>query len=203
MEISTKTGKNGKIHVHADGEYRFTVPAFIWYGSGLYEGAEADEETLAALEETGEREQAYERALRLLSMRAHSETELRRKLRERCSAAAAADAVARCRGAGLINDAVFAETYARELYERKFYAPARILQALYERGVDKKTAEAAIETLAIDDSSAIINIINKMHLPETLTRKDLDRLLRRLQSAGYTMGQIRQAVQFSYPEDEA
>ena len=197
MEISAKEGKNGKIQVYADGEYRFTVHRLIWYGCGLHEGDDVDEETLAGLHETAEQNAAYEKALRLLSMRAHSEKELERKLRERYGKASTAYALERCRQAGLVNDALFAESYAREIYERKFYAPRRIEQELLTRGVPKKIAQNAIETLEIDNDSAIINLINKMHLPPTLTKKEADRLMRRLLGAGYTPSEIGQVVRFS------
>ena len=36
-----------------------------------------------------------------------------------------------------------------------------------------------------------------MHLPERPAKKDVDRLLRRLLNAGYTMREIREVISFS------
>ena len=40
-----------------------------------------------------------------------------------------------------------------------------------------------------------------MRLPETVTQKEADRLIRRLRAAGYSMREIREAVEFSGADD--
>ena len=81
MEISTSTTKKGRINILTDGEYQFTVPAFIWYRSPLFGQTEADGVSLEALRAEGQAYDAYEKGLRLLGLRAHGTEELRRKLR--------------------------------------------------------------------------------------------------------------------------
>ena len=97
MEITTTATKKGRINVNADGEYRFTVPAFIWAESALYEGCEADEDDLAALREQATAFEAEEAAVRLLACRAHSERELTLKLRRKYPADVAAETAAAMR----------------------------------------------------------------------------------------------------------
>ncbi len=46
MELTTTFTKKGRINVLADGEYQFTVPAFIWYASSLCGETEAEPEEL-------------------------------------------------------------------------------------------------------------------------------------------------------------
>lgn len=200
MEISTTTAKSGRINIHADGEYLFTVPALIWYASPLSSKTEADEEELFLLKALGEEHDAYEKALRLLSMRAHGEKELKRKLRQKYSEKASESAIQRLVENGLIDDEKFARELAEELLRRKNYSPERIKNELINRGIDRETAKNAANALDIDKKEGIINIINKFHLPESPTKKDVDRLLRRLLTAGYSMSEIREVISFSGEE---
>ena len=201
MEISTTTAKSGRINIHADGEYLFTVPALIWYASPLSSKTEADEEELFLLKAHGEEHDAYEKALRLLSMRAHGEKELKRKLRQKYSEGAAESAIYKLSENGLIDDEKFAHDLAEELLRRKNFSPERIKNELINRGIDRETAKNAANALDIDKKEGIINIINKFHLPESPTKKDVDRLLRRLLTAGYSMSEIREVISFSGEEE--
>ena len=202
MELTTTTTKKGRINVIADGEYQFTVPAFIWYASSLCGETEAEPEELEALRLEGESSDAYEKALRLLGQRAHGEAELKRKLRQKYSPAAVESAMVKLRESRLVDDAAFADALAEELYRRKAWAPERILQELLSRGIDAETAKNAANGIDIDRKQGIIDIISKTRLPERPTRKDADRLIRRLLNAGYSMGEIREVVSFSETTEE-
>lgn len=191
MIITTERTSSGKIKISADGEYRFSVPEIIWYASVLSDGGEADEEELLSLQAEGDSSFAYESALRLLSMRSHSEKELFMKLKMKYSAGAAANAVAKCRDLGLIDDEKYAEYYARELYERKYWSGNRIRAELNRKGIARDIAENAVKALDIDKNTAIINILNKMHLSYPLSEKDKNRAVRRLISMGYSLSEIR------------
>lgn len=191
MKITTEKLKSGKVKISADGEYLFSVPELIWFSSGLSEGDEAEEEELLSLQREGNSSFAFESALRVLSMRSHSKKELYRKLKMKYSAEAAVFAVEKCENLGLINDAKVAEYYARECYERKNWSPTRIRAELNRRGIDRETAENAINLLDIDKNQAIINVLNKMRLTYPLSDKDRNRAIRRLISMGYSLSEIR------------
>ncbi len=202
MELSTSTTKKGRINILTDGEYQFTVPAFIWYRSALFGQTEADEEALETLRAEGQAYDAYEKSLRLLGNRAHGTAELRRKLRQGYPADAAEDAITKLTESGLLDDAAFAEALAEELYRRKHYAPERITMELTHRGVDAETAKNAVNILDINKKEGIIDIISKMRLPERLTKKEADRLVRRLLNAGYSMAEIREVVAFEEENED-
>ena len=201
MELTTSTTKKGRINVLADGEYQFTVPAFIWYDSALCGRTEAEPEEVEALRLLGEQTDAYEKALRVLALRAHSETELRRKLRPQYSEEAVAAVLEKLRENRLVDDIAFSEALAQELNRRKAWAPERIRQELLSRGIDAETAKNAAFGIDINRKQCIIDIISKMHLPEQLTKKEADRLIRRLLTAGYSMREIREVISFTEPED--
>ena len=197
MRITTTKTKTGRINILADGEYQFTVPVLLWYAAGFAEGEDLSPEALAAFCAEAEEADAYEKAVSLLSVRAHGERELFRKLRRSFSPEAAAAAVAKCRENLLLDDARFAGALAEELFRKKHFAPERIELELKARGIDREIAKNAVCALDIDKKSGIMKIIEKSHLPEEVTQKELDRLLRRLLNAGYTMAEIRQVLRIS------
>ena len=201
MKLTTTRTKTGRVNVFTDGEYRFTVPFSLWCAAQLDE-TDPSPEALEALRAAGERADAYEKALSLLDLRDHGERELYRKLRRDFSEEACAEALARCREAGIVDDARYAAAYAEELFRRRGFAPERIEEALRQRGIDRETAKNAARGLDIDRKSAIIELIEKMHLPEALTQKELNRVLRRLTAAGYGMREIRAVLRFTEETEE-
>ncbi|MBQ7688436.1 MAG: regulatory protein RecX [Clostridia bacterium] len=201
MRITTTVTKKGRINIFADGEYAFTVPVLIWYASGFSEGETLTEEALWALRLEGQAADAYETAVRMLSLRAHGERELINKLRQKYPAQAAAAAVEKCKENLLLDDEAFSCALASELAEKKHFSPERIEKELLFRGIDRETAKNAVLSLDIDRKTGIIRIIRKMHLPPAPEQKELNRAIRRLLTAGYSMGEIRQVLRV--PEEYA
>ena len=195
MELTAKQGKNGKINLYTDGEFRFAVSAFIYHSFPFRDGDAVTEEALAELKKASDAEKAYESALRSLTTRAHGEKELLRKLRQKYDAEAAQNAVDRCKEAGLIDDDAFAADLAEELYRRKAFSPERIGRELEQRGVDKNTAQNAISALDIDRDSGIIQILEKMRITDASPDKDKARAVRRLINAGYSFPEVKRAIE--------
>ena len=195
MELTSRQGKNGKIHLYADGEFRFAVSAFVYHSFPWRDGDDVSEEELAEWKAAADAERAHESALRLLTARAHGEKELLRKLRQKYDAEAAQNAVDRCREAGLIDDAAYAADLAEELFRRKAFSPERIRRELEQRGVDRKTADEAVLALDIDRDSGIIQLLEKMRITDGATEKDKARAVRRLLTAGYSLSEVRRAME--------
>ena len=196
MILTTTTAKSGKINLYTDGEYRFSVPAEVWFANAYRDGNEIEEEELAALQTAADSVFAYENALRLLSMRAHSEKELTDKLKRKYKSAAAKQAVEKCRELGLIDDEKFAVMLADELVRRKHYAPKRVENELISRGIDRHIAQSAAQTLDIDEKISIIDIIDKLcpqdTVPDAKTKK---RIINRLLRLGYAPHEVFDTVE--------
>lgn len=91
---------------------------------------------------------ALDMAAKQLSYRALSAKMLRDKLLAKGHDEEAADyALAWLTERSLLNDALFAESVVRG-YTRKGYGAARIRQELTRRGIDRDTAEAAMQTFS-------------------------------------------------------
>lgn len=194
MIIETKTAKKEKIEIYADGEFMFTVPAVIWYSSRFRDGDDVMQEELSVLKEQGDSFMAYESAMRMLSLRAHSKYEMTVKLSAKFSKDAAKAAVNRLENAGLLDDERFALLLAQELYERKGYAPQRILFELKNRGITGNYAENAVNALDIDKEISIIRVIEKCGINENSTIKEKNRVIRRLINMGYSFSDISKYI---------
>lgn len=196
MIISIKTAKNNKIKIYADGEEVFTVPAVIWYSSRLSDGDEVTSEELSELKRSGDSSSAFDSGMRLLSMRAHSEYELNRKLSLKFSKEAALSAIARFKELGLIDDEKFALMFAEELYEHKGFSSKRILMELKNRGIDGNYAQNAVNALDINAEIGIIKVIEKCGLTDESSDKEKNRVIRRLINMGYSYGDISKYINF-------
>ncbi|MBQ6899108.1 MAG: RecX family transcriptional regulator, partial [Clostridia bacterium] len=127
MELGISTTKKNRISIYADGEFLFTVPAVIWYSSRFREGDEVTEKDLEELRRESDLACAFDSAMRMLSLRAHSEYELKIKLKQKFSEDAVVFAIDKLRNLKLLDDESFAFNYAEELYRRKGFAPKRIV----------------------------------------------------------------------------
>lgn len=193
MVISTAVKKNGTVEISADGEPRFAIPAEIWYSSSHFDGEDIEEAELESLRRLSGSFYAYESAVRMLSLRAHSAYELKMKLQKKYGAEAAADAVEKCRLLGYINDGEFAKQLASELYERKCYAPSRILCELNERGISREDARLAVKNLDFDAERCIIYMAGR-YLPQNADVKQRKTFISRLMRLGYSYTEIRASL---------
>lgn len=135
-----------RMNVHVDGEFRLALAAEIVVSAGLRVGQALSEETLAALERQDLLWKAREAALRLLSFRPRSATELRRRLREKQFPDDVVDAaVQRLVESGLVQDAEFAGMLVRDRLRFRPQGRRRLMQELRAKGVDETTAQEALD----------------------------------------------------------
>lgn len=195
MKLSTQAGRQNKIHIYIDGEYRLTVDDVFWFSERWHNLEEIDGEELAALEEAVSSRRAFNSALDLLSLRAHGKQELYRKLLRKHSPAAAAAAVEKTEEAGLLNDTDYAERFAEELYSRKHYGERRIVSELTARGIDREIAENAVKMLDKDDENRIIKLLQTKYRCAFADEKGRRRAVNGLMRMGYDYAAIRKALE--------
>jgi regulatory protein len=144
----------------------------------------------------------YDRALDLLALRAKSVVELRRKLIQKGEAADAVDeAIERLKAQKLLDDEQFARQFARAKVTGAGASRRRIAMELGRKGVDRETADAAIDDLAesegIDVSAAIHKVAEKKW--RSLSKLDEQTATRRLYAflarRGFNPDEIRLAMQ--------
>ena len=131
--------------------------------------------------------------MRMLGLRAHSEKELERKLKAKYGDGETEAAIEKCKKYGFVDDSSFAREFARELSERKNYAPARIKNELRMRGVSSDDIENAISELDAPDDG-IFRALRKLRLPPEPNEKEKARAYRRLLAMGYSYSEIAKAM---------
>jgi regulatory protein len=110
------------------------------------------------------REKAERKAYRLLALRAHSEKELRAKLREGGVAeSVVAGVVDKCRGFGYLDDGNFARQRARELAVNRLAGDRRIAVDLRERGIAEELSMEAIAAVReeLSEEEALDRLLQK------------------------------------------
>lgn len=191
------------------GESTFVVaPEFVVRG-GIRTGRELSGLELRSLERESQVVRAMDRAMLLLSHRARATVELRRRLsRLELPPAAIDEAVARLTRLGYLDDAAFARQLARGRMLASGQSRFRIRSELLRKGVDRETADTAIEeTLASDDvdESAIIEEVAAKKArslakldPQTRRRRLYAFLARR----GFGVDEIRRVIEAGDPSEE-
>jgi len=144
---------------------------------------------------------AYNYALNLLAGRPYSTQALRKKLiQKEYVAADADDAIRRLVDNGLLNDAKYAEQYARSKMLSTGASKRRLAQDLYRKGIKGDIAGAAIDNVIADeeiDTSAVVEQVARKKLaqlgdlePLVLRRRLFGFLARR----GYDLDEIKTVV---------
>lgn len=138
-----------------------------------------------------------------------SEADLRRLMRNRVEPGehgevVIAAVVARLRGYGYLDDAAFAETYARLRQQNEKLGQRRVKQDLQQKGVG---AELIAETLEARYGQTSEEALAREHLERKRIRKpendkETARVMRRLVTAGFSTGVIYKILrQWDVPDE--
>lgn len=146
-----------RVNVHVDGEFRLALAQEIVLRAGLRTGDAVTEERLRELEQQDVQWKARDAALNLLSFRARTATELRRRLLQKEFTPEVADAcVAELVERGLVDDGSFAESFVRDRVRFRPRGRRRLVQELRAKGVDAETAHDAIaEVMEVEEVSEV------------------------------------------------
>ncbi|HIX10357.1 MAG: regulatory protein RecX [Clostridiaceae bacterium] len=147
---------------------------------------------------------ALDAAAKQLSYRALSTQLLRDKLLEKGHSEDAVEyALAWLTERRLLDDAAYAESVVRG-YKRRGYGAMRIRQELTRRGVDRETAEAAMQSFSADREQ-LCSLLDKRLHGDVSDRREIDKAVAALQRRGFSWGEIRDALAAygsSLPEEE-
>ena len=196
MKIEANSGKQNKIHILCDGEYKFTVDAEYWF-SCPYHGVKNidNEEELAAFFEAVGSRCAFISGLRFLSYRDHSEKELVNKLIQKGHKKEHSEsACEKLKEYGYINDERYAENLAASLLERKGMSVRGIKSELFKKGISREIADNVTEKLDINPILRIIDLLNTKYSRSLSDEKGVKRTVASLQRLGYRWSDINSAL---------
>ena len=144
---------------------------------------------------------AYNYALNLLSARPYSTSALYRKLiQKKYSAADADDAIRRLVDNGLLNDAKYAEQYARSKILSTGSSKRRLQQDLYRKGIKGDVATTAIANVLEQEEIDPAVVIERVAKKKLSQLGDLEPLVLRrrlfafLARRGYDLDEIKSVV---------
>ena len=129
-------------------------------------------------------EKATSLALRFLSYRQRSESEVRRRLERRYSGEVTDSVIGRLKDLGLLDDESFAREWTRSRSIHRPRSASAIRRELVGKGVDRDTAQAAVETLDDEDSAYRAGL----RVATSLADADYATFRRRLQGYLYRRG---------------
>ncbi|GIV77842.1 MAG: regulatory protein RecX [Litorilinea sp.] len=135
-----------RVNVYLDGEYAFAVN--ILTAARLKRGQELAEEEVARLRQEGERDLAYQRAVRFLGYRPRSRQELIRYLREKGYEADVIEStVARLEAQGFLDDQAFARFWVEDRGRFRPRSARALRQELREKGIEPSIIEQVLAGL--------------------------------------------------------
>jgi regulatory protein len=152
----------------------------------------------------------FDYAVKALGRQMRSEADLRRLMKKRVEPTEAGEAtiakvLARLREYGYLNDAAFAETYARLRQQNEKLGVRRVRQDLQQKGVG---ADLIAETLEARYGQTNEEALAREHLERKRIRKpenekETARVMRRLVAAGFSTGVIYKILRKWDVPDEA
>ena len=203
MRVSAieKQRRGRRVNLFLDGRFALGLSLEVATEAGLRVGDEVDSDRLRALREAEARGDAMTAALRLLSYRLRSETELRQRLARRGTPADLVDGtLKRLRELALVDDAAFARAWV-ENRDRASPRGQRLLrQELRAKGVDSDASREPLE--GVDEAEAALRAGGRRSaslrgLPYAEFRRRLGGFLRR---RGFDYQTIRRTVERQWEE---
>lgn len=148
----------------------------------------------------------YDAAIKILVRRAHSVHEMKQALERRCQDATLVKKVmARLKGAGLLDDARYANQFARQRTEGRKQGKFRVARDLRARGVPDRHIEAALAQIAqqTDEARLIRQRLERRRrsFRGEMDEKKLASLYRSLLRAGFSADVIRRELKSFTGED--
>lgn len=151
-----------------------------------------------------EKNPLLEKAVSLLSFRAHSRKELADKLKQKtgCGDAELDEVLNRLEELGFLNDRTYAASVVRSCV-RKGYGAKRALSELSRRGVPKELREEALEEMP--QMAGTLECLIRARLRNPDDRDEVRKVSAAMSRRGYSWDEIRRAlenVQCSWSDEE-
>ncbi len=151
-DIVTQKRKKGRVSLFVEGSFLDGFHRTVIEKAGISKGDLISEERYRELCRLDRQHQLNDQIYRWLAVRNHSSGEIIKKsLVKGYSSEEARNALKPFMEKGYLNDAIFAETFKREKKDRYGWGPAKIRQALAQKGVKKQYIDSALENSFTDD----------------------------------------------------
>jgi regulatory protein len=152
----------------------------------------------------------YDYAVKALGRHMRTEVELRRLMSTRAEpgprgSLAISVVLARLKEHGYLNDAAYAETYARLRQENEKLGARRVRQDLRQKGIRAEVVEEAVAARYGEASEEALarQHLERKHIAKPANEKETARVMRRLVAAGFSTGVIYKILHlWNVPDEE-
>lgn len=194
MVLTSQKGRGKKIHILLDDEYVVTTDVDFWAENFIANETKiSDEEWQCLLEKINYRK-AFNKCADLLSRRNHSIKELKVKLLRTVDENSANKAINRFIELGYLDDRKFAFEYTNYLVNTKNFSENHVKQELFQKGINKDIIYEVLNEFEFDNSSAIINVINKSYIRKLNTENGKEKVIAALMRKGFSYNDIKFAL---------
>jgi regulatory protein len=151
----------------------------------------------------------FDYAVKSLGRAMRSEADLHRLMKRRVApdeggAAAIAAVLARLREYGYLDDAAFAETYARLRQENEKFGQRRVRQDLQQKGINSELIAQTLEARygQTNEEALAREHLERKRIRKPENEKEVARIMRRLVAAGFSTGVIHKILrQWEVPDE--
>lgn len=179
-EIEPQKKNENRVNVYLDGAFAFGLKKEVLLQHHLHKGDQISDQLIDEVLLSEEKSRAKEQGLRLLSYRARSVQELKKKLREKdYSERTVSRVIEDFLRVGLLDDQAFADTYARSRVVLRPVGKRLMRQELLLKGISEDIAEKSVDEIYKKHSEEEIaeSLINKRleryrgEEPQTIRKK--------------------------------
>lgn len=151
----------------------------------------------------------HEYAVKSLGRRMRSEAELRRLMqakveREETGSAKIVAVIARLKEYGYLDDTAFAENYTQLRQQNEKFGARRVRQELGRKGIAQQTVSETIETkyAEVNEETLAREHLERKRIRKPENEKETARVMRRLVTAGFSVGVIYKILrQWDVPDE--
>jgi regulatory protein len=151
----------------------------------------------------------YAYAVKALGRQMRSEADLRRLMKDRAAPdthgeAAVASVLARLKEYGYLDDAAFAETYARLRQQNDKFGQRRVRQDLQQKGIHTELIAETLDARYADTDEETLarGYLDRKRIRKPANEKETARVMRRLVTAGFSTGVIYKILrQWDVPDE--
>lgn len=179
------------------------------YGEHLQKGAALTEERIEELKQLAADRRAFEYALYLLERRSYSYRALYDKLMqaEHAQEQATLHALEKLVRLGFLNDALYAESLARQLVEQKRYGLHRAAMEMRHRGLSQEDIDDALATYDDPDDTAarLAELLSRKYarkLSDPDDRKAIESVKASLVRRGFDYTDVRRAIEDYFSDED-
>ena len=193
--------KKGLSALYIDGEFALKLDTETLLTHRFDVGREIDDDELHACVLDSDYKRCKDKAMRLISFRDHSRSELLQKLRRDYPEECCEKAISRMEELGLLNDGKYARHYAADLVNIKHLSERGVRQRLYEKGIDRDLTDEVLSELFIDEKEQIRAVIEKKYSRALDDEKIRRRCVNALARLGFSYSDIKSVLN-EYTESE-